>query len=106
MEKETMTDRLFLITVDLTDPRVDVEALQAFIQTSEMFENWWNHIPAVFIVSSSRGTDAIVERIRRLTGDAKLLVVEINPNESEGWLPDRAWRWLRKRTRETERRTA
>jgi hypothetical protein len=63
-----------------------------------MFENWWNHIPGVFLVVSDKDVGTISKAIRRYTKDARLLVVEANIAESEGLLPERSWRWIRRRS--------
>jgi hypothetical protein len=92
--------RSYMITVDLLDPTLNVEALNVFITTSPFFENWWNHIPGVYLVLSDKSANEISEAIRRYTKDARLLVVEVNPAESEGWLPEVSWKWIRRRARE------
>jgi hypothetical protein len=94
----TKDDKVFLIAVDWTHPGVDEAGLKEYIQGSQDFRNWWNHIPFVFLVSSPLDADSIADRIKPFTKDAKLLVIETNPDESEGWLPEHGWQWIRKRS--------
>lgn len=98
--------KTYLISLDLLDPTMDLDGLKEFIKTSEIFENWWNHIPGVFLVVSDRDAAAISKAIRRYTSDARLLVIETNPLDSDGWLSERAWRWVRHRSTTTERSAA
>ncbi len=93
-----MASRTYIITFDLLDPTLDPDALKEFIKTTQMFENWWNHIPGVFLVVSDRSAGAISKAIRRYTKEARLLVIETNTAESEGFLPERSWRWIRRRS--------
>ncbi len=92
-----MASRTFLITLDLFDPTLELESLKEFIKTSDLFENWWNHIPGVFLVVSGNDAATISEAIRRFTNDARLLVIATDPEESDGWLSERGWKWVRGR---------
>lgn len=93
-------DRIFLVVVDTTDPDMDIAALRGFITTSDEVSNWWNHIPGTYIVTTGLTVDELSDRLKSLTGDARFLVIHIDPAESEGWLPERAWRWIKRRSRE------
>jgi len=84
-----MASKTYLITLDLLDPRLDLDGLKEFVKTSAMFENWWNHIPGVFLVVSDRNAAAISEAVRHYTKEARLLVIETNP-EGVGRLGVRA----------------
>jgi len=98
-----MANKIYLITVDPTDPSVDLGRLKTFLKAgSPDIENWWNHIPYVFLVATGLDADAISELIRPFTGHARFLVVEIHPAESEGSLPEKAWRWIRTRSGQDE----
>jgi hypothetical protein len=102
-----MGKRTFIITLDPVDPTTDVPGMMAFIQNSALFDSWWNHIPAVFLVTSDRNATEISDAMRQYTKDTKLLVMEVNPAESEGWLSDQSWTWIRRRAAErTEQRAA
>jgi hypothetical protein len=95
-----MSSRTYLITLDLLDPTLDLDALKEFIKTSAIFDNWWNHIPGVFLVVSEQSAANISQAIRRYTKEARLLVIESNTNESDGWLPETSWKWVRRRSGE------
>jgi hypothetical protein len=92
-----MSERTFLVTFDRLDPTADVGGLKEFIKTNKMFGNWWNHIPGVFLVTSNSDSDAISAEVRHYTKDARLLVIEVQPGESDGLLSDSAWKWIRRR---------
>jgi hypothetical protein len=98
--------RTYLISLDLLDPTLNLDGLKEFIKTSDMFENWWNHIPGVFLVVSECNAAMISGALRKYTNDARLLVIETNPLDSDGWLSERAWRWVRRRSESPERSTA
>ena len=98
-----MANRVFVITFDATDPSVDHDGLKRFLKAGNPdVENWWNHIPNVFLISTGLDADAISDLIRKFTGRARFLVMEVHPGESEGSLPERAWHWIRTRSGDAE----
>jgi len=98
-----MSSKIYLITVDSTDPSIDLGGLKNVLKAgSPDIENWWHHIPYVFLVSTRLNANSISELIRPFTGHARFLVVEVDPAESEGSLPEQAWRWIRTRSSQDE----
>ena len=98
-----MPDKVYFITFDATDPSVDHARLKGFLKAgSPNVENWWNHIPNVFLISTGLDADAISDLIRPFTGRARFLVMEVHPEESEGSLPERAWQWICTRSQHDE----
>ncbi len=93
-----MRSRTYMVTVDLLDPTLDLDALHEFIKTTPLLENWWNHIPGVFLVVSDRDASELSNAIRPFTHNARLLVMEVNPAKSDGWLPEVSWQWVRRRS--------
>lgn len=96
-----MTERLFMISVDWDDPALDADGFRSFIRESNIFSNWWNHIPTLFLVTSSVDAETISAKLRKYSGNANLLVMEVNPRESEGLLPKLGWHWIRRRSGES-----
>jgi hypothetical protein len=96
-----MSRRTYVITFDSSDPTVDLESLKEFVRSSPDFGGWWNHIPFTFLVTSDLDAETLSEHLRQYTKNAKLLVMEVNPSESDGWLPKRSWTWIRRREHST-----
>jgi hypothetical protein len=98
-----MPNKVYFITFDATDPSLDYGRLKNFLKAGNPdIENWWNHIPNVFLINTGLDADAISDLIRPFTGRARFLVMEVHPEESEGSLPERAWQWIRTRSRNDE----
>jgi hypothetical protein len=52
----------------------------------------------VFLVVSDQDATAISAAIRKYTRKARLLVVEANPEQSDGWLTEEGWKWISRRS--------
>lgn len=95
-----MADKAYIIAVDAWNTEPDVTALKDYIRTSPSISNWWNYIPCVFLVMSPMSADELSDALKPHTRDASLLVIEANLRNSEGWLPERAWKWIKRRQRQ------
>ena len=94
-----MADRTYIVTLDPSDPTIDLDGLRDFVKTSPRIENWWNHIPFVFLVTSELGADDLGEALRHYTKDARFLVMAVDPEASDGWLTEKGWQWIRRRAK-------
>ena len=99
------TQHAFIVVVDPTDADANLSDVRKFITTSPDIANWWNYIPGTYIVSTSLSADELSDRLKLMTGDVRHLVVRTDLKESEGWLPERAWKWIRRRSREEDKKT-
>ena len=65
--------------------------------------SWWNHVPGCFLAATNLAAEQLTHEFRNATRNARLLVMEVNPSASEGWLPERSWNWIVKRETEDAR---
>ena len=87
-----MTRRAYLLTYSSgVGTREDI---CDFIDRQPEILNWRYDIPYTFYLISESDADEIAERIVQFTdGEGRFLVTEIAEN-SQGWLPRGAWRFL------------
>ena len=95
-----MAGRTYPIALDLLNRTLVLDALKESAKTSAIFINCWNHGPGVFLVVSDQSAAAIGKALRQYTKEARLLVVEINTDRSDGWLPETGWKWIGRRSDE------
>lgn len=99
-----MTDRgqqTLMVVFDVTDPELEIPDVRRVITGCAEFTNWWNHIPGTYLITTSLNAGEVAERLRPSARDARFLVIAVDPAQSEGWLPERAWRWIGRRSRST-----
>lgn len=57
--------------------------------------SWWHYLPgAMYIVATPLNENQIYNLIIPHTGNRHILVVKIDPQQAQGWLPTEAWTWL------------
>jgi hypothetical protein len=76
---------------------VDTEALHNFISDNEIVRNWWHYITSCYIIRSDFSAREIADALPRSMREGSFLVVEVNLNNSNGWLTDKAWQWIYRR---------
>ena len=92
----------FLIAFDLRDPTLEYDLAVKYILDCRDFEAWWNHVPGVFLVVTRLSANEISDRLRAFTKGANLLVVQVDLENSDGWLSRKAWEWINKWATEHE----
>jgi len=58
--------------------------------------DWWHYIDTGYLVVTLLEVNDLYNAIYPGIPQRNLLIVEINPNNAQGWLPKDAWTWLQK----------
>jgi len=88
---------ILLVSYDLRQPAADYSGL---IKELKGCSAWWHYLKSTWVVSTDETPDQLAERLRShlLHKRDRLLVIEVESGAGlEGWLPQKAWDWLRKR---------
>ena len=93
-----MVERTYIVAVDAADPSANSMALRHAVEDNPDVSEWWNHIPCVYLVTTLLGADELSASFYTRSRIEKFLVMEVNMGESEGLLPDQAWRWIQRRS--------
>lgn len=95
-----MTDRNYVIVFEALDARFDRRAVKEAIKSDPAISHWWNHVPNVFLVTTTYSARRLSAMLRPLAADVSFLVMQVDPRDSDGLLPDVSWDWIRDRERE------
>lgn len=85
---------LVLITYDLKSPDKDYAPLYEAIK--KCGDKWWHYLESVWLVHTNLSPNECFERLREnLDGGDRCLVVHITSQQRQGWLPTKAWEWIK-----------
>lgn len=85
---------ILLITYDLNKPGQDYTALYKEIKKAG---TWWHHLDSTWIISTNLSPNEWQKRLmKHIDKNDNLLVIEVCKNY-QGWLPEKAWKWLHER---------
>ncbi len=85
---------IYLITYDLKKPGKDYTSLHNTIKTAS---TWWHYLESTWIIKTDRPVEYWSDKIRSITdGNDNFLIVDITQQKRQGWLPQKAWEWIRK----------
>jgi len=84
-----------LITYDLNKPGKDYSDLYKAIKATS--SSWWHYLTSVWLVDTSLSTQQIYQRLKgHIDQNDELFIVRIT-RDYKGYLPRKAWEWLRNR---------
>ena len=85
---------LYLVTYDLVKPKQDYEELYEAIK--QCSSQWWHYLDSTWIIVADMEIGPCVDKIRSvMDDDDKLLIVNITEASYNGWLPSKAWEWIK-----------
>lgn len=85
---------LVLITYDLKSPDKDYVPLYDSIKNCG--SKWWHYLESVWLVHTNLSAKECFERLREnLDSGDRCMVVDITNQQRQGWLPSKAWDWIK-----------
>ncbi len=89
-------EKKYIITYELKNKTKDYSTLYQAIKNLSKY--WWHYIDSSWVVKHCElNSDEIFEKLRSHidTQTDYILVIEINTENKQGWLPKKAWNWLK-----------
>jgi hypothetical protein len=86
---------LMLVTYDLTGASSD-DYKDLFGELKKC-KGWWHYLESSWIVSTDQTADELWDRLEpHVKTRDHVLVVRIDGQDRQGWLPKKAWEWFRR----------
>jgi hypothetical protein len=89
--------KIYLVTYN-TDIYFNKPIFHNFITSlyPNFISDWWHYTESAYLIASSHSVNDIYNKIFPGVPGRNLLVIEVDPNNSQGWLPQVAWDWIKK----------
>lgn len=85
---------LVLITYDLQASEKDYTSLHEAIKNCG--SKWWHYMESVWLVNTDLSPNECFERLRENFGsEDRCLVIDVTSRSRQGWLPSKAWDWIK-----------
>jgi hypothetical protein len=85
--------KLLLVTFSLRNKQRDYEPF--FVALRGNVLQWWHFIEQTCVVYTDKDADTLARKlIPHIETTDTILVVEVQPHQMQGWLPQVAWDWL------------
>ncbi len=90
-------DNIYLIAVNTSLP-FNPTAFHNYI-TTVLYPNyiyaWWHHLPGgMYLVKSRLNVNQLYNATFPGVPGRHLVVIRVDPTQSQGWLPREAWNWI------------
>lgn len=84
---------LYIISYDLGKPDRDYTGL---FDELKKFDNWWHYLESTWIIKTSNSPNEIFKKLKtHIDDNDNLLIIEAG-KKHQGWLPEKAWNWIKK----------
>ncbi len=87
---------ILLVTYELKgQPGKSYDKLYSILKSSN---EWWHYLDSTWIIDTNDTVKEFSDKILQAIdgGNDNFLVVEITGQSRQGWLPTKAWEWLKK----------
>ena len=85
---------LYLITYDLKNPGKNYNELYDGIK--QLGRAWWHYMDSVWLIQTQLSVDDCNNNLRPfMDNNDYIFVVDITNQARQGWLPEKAWNWIR-----------
>lgn len=85
---------IYLISYEI-NRRIDHTALFEAIKS---YKKWWHYLDSTWMVKTDESAKDIAARLHPFIDnvDDSLLVIKVDPSSKQGWLPQKAWDWIKR----------
>ncbi len=95
-----MAETNYVAVFDPLNESFDPRALKGILKSEPRVSHWWNYLFNCFLVTFNGNADELSTLLYPAARGGKFFVMQVDPRESEGVLPERGWSWIQKRERE------
>jgi len=86
--------KVYLLVFDRDYEKYDYKEFHNSIKESPYIYTWWHYIKSCYILISDLSANSLSEEIRKMVPAHRFLLTQIHLNNSDGWLPQKAWDWI------------
>ena len=85
---------LKIISYDLKGKNKDYTNLITAIKEER---NWWHYLDSFWLLDTSKTVEELNQKlIQYLDAEDRLIILDLNTKDFNGWLPQNAYDWLKK----------
>lgn len=93
-----MYRRAYILIFDRDDD-LDYKELHELIITRPSVITWWHYIKSSYIlIAKTNNATVLKEEILKVIPGKRFLLIEANLKNRNGWLPQKAWDWIKTQT--------
>lgn len=91
-----MSRHAYILSFDRDDFR-NYKSIHDQIVSIEGIVNWFHYIKSSYIlITEEPSARDLAKKIRPIFPGKNYLLLEVNLNNRQGWLPEKAWDWIHK----------
>ena len=88
---------IYSVNYDLKKPGQSYKELHEAIK--ECGVSWWHYLDSTWLIDTNLSANQIWQRLEPYFDKNDVALVIRVTNDYQGWLPEKAWQWIRERFR-------
>lgn len=93
-----MSRTAYILTFD-RDDNLDYKSFHDSLISCPTVITWWHHIKSCYIlIADTKNATVLQQEIKGIIPNKRFLLLEVNLENRNGWLPLQAWEWIKKQT--------
>ncbi|MCK4251849.1 hypothetical protein KAX97_10395 [candidate division WOR-3 bacterium] len=86
----------YILVFDRWQIGVSMNKLHETIKNSPNIKTWWHYLKHCYIIISDSDVVELSTEIREIIPKKGFLLMSVNLDQSDGWLPKKAWDWIKR----------
>ncbi len=86
--------KAYILVFDRDYKNFDYLKFHETIKKSKYIITWWHYIQSCYILISDLSADELSDKIIELMPKNRFLLTQVNLNNSNGWLNEKAWDFI------------
>jgi hypothetical protein len=84
---------ILLVTYNLKRP---AGSYPEFFEILKGQDSWWHYLPSTWLVDTELSVEHLYRELKPLLKDGDHILITVLSRDRQGWLPKKAWEWIRK----------
>jgi len=93
--------RAYIIAFDMDD-NINYNDFHKKLASINGVETWWHYLKSSYLIVTRHSATQLNKEVMKISPGKKMLIVEINIKNRDGYLPKVAWDWLQNITDKLE----
>ena len=94
-----MNDKFIYALMFDRDNQTNFKQLHDQIVSLDCIKNWFHYIKSSYLLVTDKSTAcALDNELNTIFKGKDYLIVAVDLKDSQGWLPDKAWKWIQRQS--------
>jgi len=96
------TSKIVILVFERNQEPEKYVRLKDYIREEKAILSWWHYIPTAYLLETDESVNSLTDKFIDFFGEEKFFLSEVRLESCNGWLPEKSWQWIHKRSNKME----